>query len=111
MFGCSTITVLRLLADAGAVAKRYHDEHVRDLQCERVQVDEIWSFVHSKQKNVRPENWGRGHGDQWTWVGIDADTKLVINWAVGGRDSDYARMFINDLADRRSNQVQITSDG
>jgi len=111
MFGVNKITVLRLIADAGTFAQRYHDEKVHSLETKRVQVDEIWSFVHSKARNVKPENWGKGHGDAWTWVAMDADSKLVINWHVGGRDRDAAREFINDLADRLLDRIQLTSDG
>ncbi len=111
MYGASKVTILRLLADAGTLAEQYHDLMVRDLHTKRVQLDEIWSFTHSKQRNVRPENWGKMHGDTWTWVSMDADNKLVINWMVGGRDAGHGRPFVADLADRLSDRVQITSDG
>jgi len=111
MFGVSKVTILRLPADAGTLAVQYHDLMVRDLRTKRVQVDEIWSFCHSKQKNVRPINFGKLHGDVWTWVAMDADSKLVINWTVGGRDAKYGRMFVGDLAERLADRVQITSDG
>jgi IS1 family transposase len=111
MFGASKVTILRLLADAGTLAQQYHDLTVRDLQTKRVQMDEIWSFVHTKQTNVQPENWFKGHGDQWTWVAMDADSKLVINWLVGGRDASFGRPFVADLADRLRDRVQLTSDG
>lgn len=111
MTGASKVTILRLLADAGKLAYNWHDMTVRNLPTERVQMDEAWSFVHSKQKNVKPENWGKGHGDAWTWVSLDADSKLVINWLVGGRDSHYGRLFVEDLADRLQDRVQLTSDG
>jgi IS1 family transposase len=111
MFGANKVTVLRLLADAGTLAADYHDLMVRNLGAERIQLDEVWSFVHSKNANVRPENHGAGHGDAWTWVSIDADTKLVINWLVGKRTGDCADEFVGDLADRLTNRVQITSDG
>ncbi len=111
MFGVNKITVLRLLADAGTLAEQYHDLTVRDLDTKRVQLDEIWSFCHSKEANVRPQNWGKGHGDTWTWVALDADSKLVINWRVGGRDAGHGRPFVADLADRLNDRVQITSDG
>lgn len=111
MFGASKVTILRLLADAGTIAKEFHDATVRDLSTKRVQVDEIWSFVASKDKNVQPHNWGKGHGDTWTWVAMDADSKLVINWAVGGRDAGTGRPFVQDLADRLLDRVQLTSDG
>lgn len=111
MTGASKVTILRLLADAGTLAMNYHDMTVRNLPTARVQMDEAWSFVHSKQRNVKPENWGKGHGDAWTWVALDADSKLVINWLVGGRDADYGRLFVEDLADRLQDRVQLTSDG
>jgi IS1 family transposase len=111
MFGASKVTILRLLADAGTLAQQWHDLTVRDLKTERVQMDEIWSFVHTKQGNVQIENQFKGHGDRWTWVAIDADSKLVINWLVGGRDAGFGRPFVADLADRLANRVQLTSDG
>ena len=74
-------------------------------------MDEIWSFCHTKQANVQPKNWCKGHGDQWVWVSMDADSKLVINWHVGGRDAGSGRPFVADLADRLSNRIQLTSDG
>src|SRR4051812_2790418 len=66
LFHVNKVTVLRLLADAGTVAAKYHDLVLRDLETKRVQVDEIWAFVHSKEKNVQPKNWGKFHGDSWT---------------------------------------------
>lgn len=111
MTGASKVTILRLLADAGTLAANYHDLTVRNLPTQRVQMDEAWSFIHSKKKNVKPQNWGKGHGDAWTWVSLDADSKLVINWLVGGRDSYFGRLFVADLADRLQNRVQLSSDG
>ncbi len=110
--GCSFNTLTRLLVDAGKVCEAYHDEHVRGLTCKRVQCDEIWSFVYSKQKNVpnakaAPE----GAGDTWTWTAIDADSKLAVSWMVGGRDAEFANAFMQDVADRLTNRVQLTTDG
>lgn len=105
-------TVAKILADAGKVCMAFHDEKVRGVTARRVQVDEIWSFTAAKQKNVpgmkKPVD---GAGDTWTWTGLDADTKLIVSWFVGGRDGDYAKLFINDLAARLANRVQLTSDG
>jgi len=77
-----------------------------------VQVDEIWSFCHSKAKNVSPEHFGLlAYGDVWTWTAIDADTKLVPSWRVGRRDYEDAVAFLGDLASRMANRVQLTTDG
>jgi len=111
MFRCSKVTVLRLLADAGTLAADYHDLTVRDLSTKRVQLDEIWSFCHSKNRNVQSKDWGKGYGDCWTWVSLDADKKLAINWFVGGRDQGAGTKFVADLAERLLDRVQITSDG
>ena len=83
---------------------------MRNLPCKRVQVDEIWSFVGSKQKNT-PKDLRDERGDIYTWVAIDADTKLVPTWHVGKRDVWTAHEFISDLASRLANRVQLTSDG
>ena len=78
----------------------------------RVQVDELWGFVGAKQKNVATaKRKDTAYGDAWLWVATDADTKLVPSWRVGGRDSDYAMVFMDDLASRLANRIQLTSDG
>ena len=110
--GASKNTVARLLNDAGKALGDYQDRMFRNLQCRRVQVDEIWSFTYAKQKNVAgalaaPE----GAGDTWTWTAICADSKLVLSWLVGSRDAASAYEFIQDVYDRLANRVQLTSDG
>lgn len=104
-------TITKLLVDLGTACSLYQNEVMRNLPCKRVQVDEIWAFCYSKQKNTPPNVRGLGKGDIWTWVAIDADTKLVPSWLVGGRDAEYAKVFIADLASRLANRVQLTSDG
>jgi IS1 family transposase len=112
MTGVAKNTVVKLLADLGAVCKRYHDEHVRDLKTKRVQADEIWCFCYAKQKNVPAAMRGQpGVGDVWTWTALDADSKLMIAWHIGGRSSVDAKEIMFDLADRVSDRIQITSDG
>ena len=110
--GASKNTVIRLMVDAGKACAAYHDEHVRNLKSRRVQVDEIWSFTYAKQKNVKyAKDAPEGSGDTWTWTAIDADSKLMISWLVGSRDSEYAMWFIDDLRSRLANRIQLTSDG
>ena len=110
--GASKKAVSRLLVDAGQAASWYQDRVFRNLTCKRVQVDEIWAFVHCKQKNVAAAKKAPPNaGDVWTWTAIDADTKLIPSWFVGGRDSDAAIIFMDDLASRLANRVQLTSDG
>jgi IS1 family transposase len=105
-------TVTKLLVDLGAASDAFQDKALRDLSCKRIQVDEIWSFVAAKQKNVptmkKPVE---GAGDIWTWTAIDADTKLAVSWLVGERDAGYANDFMDDVAQRLANRVQLTSDG
>ena len=105
----SKITVLRLLADAGTFCAQYHDLFVRGLTCRRVQMDEIWSFCGCKDK--AKQHGSRGFGSVWTWVAIDADTKLWVSYLVGLRDGGYATEFIGDVADRIETRIQLTSDG
>lgn len=110
--GASKNTVAKLLVDAGKACASYHDEHVRGLTSKRIQVDEIWSFIYAKQKNVAAATAApEAAGDVWTWTAIDADTKLIASYLVGGRDSEYAMWFMDDLASRLTNRVQLTSDG
>lgn len=87
-------------------------DSIRNLTCKRIQCDEIWSFCYSKQKNVPDDKRGQfGYGDVWTWTAIDADTKLIPSWLVADRSSKAAIEFINDLAGRLSNKIQLTTDG
>lgn len=110
--GASKNTVVKLLNDAGAALGAYQDKAFRNLRCERVQVDEIWSFNYCKQKNVAGADAApEGAGDVWTWTAIDADSKLVFSTLVGGRDVEYAEAFMQDVASRLANRVQLTSDG
>jgi IS1 family transposase len=113
MTGASKNTIARLLVELGAACSQYMDEQFRDLKCERLQVDEIWSFVGCKQKNVTVKKLERDGvcGDIWTWIAIDADTKLVPCFMLGQRDPVTANLFMEDLACRLSNRVQLTSDG
>jgi len=105
-------TVTKLLIDAGEVCAVFHDEKVRGVKAKRVQCDEIWSFCYAKQKNVaKAKAAPAGAGDLWTWTGIEAETKLIVSYMVGGRDSEYAMAFIGDLQSRLANRVQLTTDG
>jgi IS1 family transposase len=105
-------TVAKLLVEAGHACAAYQDKALRNLPCKRVQMDEIWSFVYAKNDNVKkakaaPET----AGDVWTWTAICADTKLIVSWLLGARDTDAAISFVGDLRDRLANRVQLTSDG
>jgi IS1 family transposase len=110
--GASKNTVAKLLIDAGKACADYHDINVRNVKAARVQVDEIWSFTYAKQKNVATAKAAPVEaGDTWTWTALDADSKLIVSYLVGGRDSEYAMEFMDDLASRLANRVQLTSDG
>jgi IS1 family transposase len=110
--GVSKTTVTKLVVDAGKACAWYQGRVFRNLECQRVQVDEIWGFVGAKQKNASPEKKAAGEaGDAWLWVATDADTKLVPCWLVGGRDAEYAIEFMDDLRERLANRVQLTTDG
>jgi IS1 family transposase len=111
MTGVARNTVTKLLVDLGQACMVYHDQHVRDVTVRRLQCDEIWSYVGAKAKNVSAEKKEIGWGDVWTWVGIDADTKLVVSYLVGGRGADWAKDFMQDCASRIKNRLQITTDG
>jgi IS1 family transposase len=110
--GVSINTVTKLLVDAGRACSDYQDRTFRNLTCKRVQVDEVWSFVYARTKNIEGAKAAPDQpGDIWTWTAIDADTKLIPSWYVGRRDAEAANIFISDLAARLTNRVQLTSDG
>lgn len=105
-------TVLKLLADVGTAAVKLHDDRVRSLKCQHIQVDEIWQFCYAKQKNVPKDKKGTfGYGDVWTWTVIDADTKLIVSYMVGNRGPNTALSLMEDLAERITHKPQITTDG
>jgi IS1 family transposase len=110
--GVSINTVTKLLIDAGLACAAFHDENVQGVKTRRIQCDEIWSFCYAKAKNVAtakaaPEN----AGDVWTWTALDSDSKMIVSYLVGGRDSEYAMAFMDDLRGRLANRVQLTTDG
>lgn len=110
--GTAKGTVIRLLRDVGKACIQYQDKHLRNLTCKKIQCDEIWGFVYSKEKNVPENKQGQfGYGDVWTFTAIDADTKLIPSWLVGLRNLDCAVAFTNDLKSRLANRVQLTTDG
>ncbi|UFN51442.1 IS1 family transposase [Roseomonas sp. OT10] len=111
MADVSINTVSKMLADAGMACAAHHGATVRGVKAKRVQCDEIWSFCYAKQKNVAtakaaPEE----AGDVWTWTALDADSKLIVSYLIGGRDAGYAAAFMDDVADRLANRVQLTTD-
>lgn len=105
-------TVTKLLCETGTASAEYQDRIMRKLRCKRVQCDEIWSFCYAKAKNVPTAKAApAGAGSIWTWVAMDADTKLVPCWAIGERNADTALKFMLDLAGRIVTRTQLTTDG
>jgi IS1 family transposase len=112
MTGVARNTITKLLVELGDACSEYLNTALVNLPCQRIQCDEIWSYVGAKQKNVTIEMAEKKVcGDVWTWVALDADTKLICTWLVGKRDGDCATEFIQDLANRLANRVQLTTDG
>jgi IS1 family transposase len=112
MTGVAKMTVLSFLALMGEACDDLQDRWMRDLPCKRVQIDEIWSFVGMKAKQVPVERYNEfGIGDVWTYVAFDADTKLVPCWQLGWRDEKTTNEFVQDLSERMAGRIQLTSDG
>ena len=112
MAGVSINTVTKLLVDVGKACVEYQDKTFQNLTCKRIQCDEIWNFCYCKEKNVPEEHKGElGYGDVYTWTAMCADSKIVPSFLVGRRDSECAKVFINDLASRLKNRIQLTTDG
>jgi IS1 family transposase len=105
-------TVAKLLIEAGNACGAFHYETVRNVHAKRVQCDEIWSFVYAKAKNVeRAKAAPHGAGNVWTWTALDSDSKMILSWMVGDRSAQTANFFMDDLAQRLANRVQLTTDG
>jgi hypothetical protein len=106
MTGVALNTIQKLLADLGKACREHQDKTMRNLTCKHIQCDEIWQFCYAKDKNVPAEKRGTfGYGDVWTWVALDADTKLVPSFTIGGRGAQTAKRFMDDLASRLTNRV------
>ena len=111
MTGVAKNTVAKLLVEIGAACAKYQDAALLNLKCKRIQCDEIWSYVGAKDKNIPEEKRGDGRGGVWTWTAICADSKLIPCWVIGDRSAGSATEFIQDLAGRLANRVQLTTDG
>lgn len=110
--GVAKNTVVKLLREIGSACVAFHDATLKNLPCRKIQCDEIWSFCYAKDKNVPAEKRGQfGFGDVWTWTALCPDTKLVASWMVGTREASTAYEFMQDLAGRLANRVQLTTDG
>ena len=111
MTGIHRDTVMRLGVKVGEACRLLMHEQMRGLDCRQIQVDEIWGFVFKKQRNVDPNDNSEEHGDVWTFVALDPETKLVPSFHVGKRDWEDTNTFVHDLASRMKNKIQLSSDG
>jgi IS1 family transposase len=111
MADVSINTVTKLLVEVGTACERFHNEHVVNVRVKRLQCEEIWSFVGSKERHTTPEKKMQGFGDAWTWLALDSETKLCVSFLVGGRDAAWANLFMQDCARRINGRVQVTTDG
>ncbi|MGO8731633.1 MAG: hypothetical protein ACLQVM_02445 [Terriglobia bacterium] len=109
--GVSKDAITRLLVRLGSASADYQDRTLRNLKCKRIQCDEIWAFCYAKDKNVPADKQGKfGFGSVWTWVAMDADTKLVASFMVGNRGGKTEKIFIDDLKERLAHLVHLTTD-
>lgn len=108
--GASKNTVLKLLAEVGEACALYQDRVMRNLKCQRIELDEIWSFVGVKQRNLRDDH-PESYGDCYTFTAIDPDSKLMPCWLVGHRTYQSTEDFVVDLAARMAGRIQLTTDG
>lgn len=110
--GASINTVSKLLMDGGEASAAYHNEHVRGVKSARVLCHETWSFAYSKATNVERANAAApGSGDAWTWTAFDAESKMILSWVIGNRDSMTALYLMDDVRARLVNWLQLTTDG
>lgn len=107
--GVNVNTVLRYLEIIGYACLKFHSKTVVQIRCERVQCDEQHAFIHTRDKNLKSKEPGKG--SVWTWIGFDPDSKLIISWYAGDRDDYSAKFFMNDLWCRLRTRVQLSTDG
>jgi IS1 family transposase len=112
--GVAKNTVTKLLVELGAACAEYQDKTLVNLPCKRVQADEIWAYIGAKERAIRKDpsvkERNKDAGDVWTWTAIDADTKLIVSYAVGPRNLPMAIDFMKDVRSRLANRVQLTTD-
>jgi IS1 family transposase len=112
MTGVSKPTILKLIRDVGEACIEFEGKALRNLNCKRIECDELFSFCYAREKNVPQDKKGQfGFGDVWTWTALDTDSKLLCSWAIGDRGAETAKVFMKDLASRLANRVQLTTDG
>jgi IS1 family transposase len=110
--GISKNTVQKLTEDLGEACLEYQDNVLRNLQCTRIECDEIWNFCYAKDKNLPDNMKGRpGVGSMWTWTALCSHSKSIVSWRLGARDSENAKEFMTDVSERLANRVQLTTDG
>jgi IS1 family transposase len=108
--GVSINTVIKLLIDVGAACDLYQNETLRNLKCKRIQCDEAWSFCYAKESLPRHAHAELGVRHVWMWTALDADTKLMVTWHMGRRNAEHGAIFMNDVAGRLKDRVQLTTD-
>ena len=105
--GVNQNTIMSLNRRVGDACAKIMDDKMRNLSCKQVEVDEIWGFIGAKKKNAARAG---AYGDVWTFIALDADTKLIPTFIVGKRDAYHAKAFMDDLAGRMANRIQISTD-
>lgn len=110
--GVAKNTIQKLTCDLGEACLEYQNRVLRNLQCTRIECDEIWNFCYAKDRNLPDSMRGQpGVGSMWTWTALCADSKLIVSWRLGARDSENAHIFVGDVSERLANRVQLTTDG
>ncbi len=104
-------TIIKLLVRVGTGCATILDEKMVNLGCERLELDELWSFVGKKQRHVTERDDASSVGDQWVYVAIDATSKLIPSFLVGKRTAENTNAFVADVAARLANRVQVSTDG
>ena len=103
-------TIMRLGVRVGEACAKIHDEKMRGIPSRHIEIDEIWGFIGKKRKNTKAWDFQQGLGDAWTFIALDSDTKLIPSFLVGQRTVIYAKAFVDDLAGRLRNRIQLSSD-
>ena len=110
MTGIHRDTIMRLMVRVGQGCVNLMDSYMKNLKCETMQVDEIWCFVGKKQRHLKETDIIEELGDQWVFVALDAESKLIPSYLVGKRTAENAQAFIADLSNRLDNRIQLSSD-
>lgn len=109
--GVNRETVGTLALRVGRGCAELHDRMMVGLRVNRIELDELWSFIQRKRRRIEKPIPGDPHGDQYTYVALAASSRAIIAYHTGKRDTFTTNEFVRDLSERIIGHAEISTDG